>query len=230
MREELDHFLTKRYPKIFKNRTASIQESCMAWGFSCGDGWFNILNTACGLIDSHIKHVEQKNRDNAEYVKKIENYEEVYDWVKREYEQGKLDQKPVPVFIAQQVKEKFGTLRFYYSGGDDYIDGVVRFAESISGKVCEVCGDTGHLSGRGYISTKCVKHKGEYDKDEPFELSVDDDIVVLKEGEYIDFKIAEVINGKEVKGYCYNEKWEVEETLLSAKMVETDIFSYWELV
>lgn len=230
MQKELDHFLTKRYPEIFKNRNASIQESCMAWGFSCGDGWFNILNTACGLIDSHIKQIEEKNRDNAEYVRKIENNEKVYDWVEKAYKEGKLNQVKVPTFVAQQVKEKFGTLRFYYSGGDDYIDGVVRFAESLSGKTCEVCGNVGHLGGNGYISTKCKEHKPEYEIDEQFELKVDDSIAVLKDGDYVEFKIAEIINDNEVKGYCYNEKWEVEETLLSAKMVKTDIFSYWELI
>ncbi len=229
MKEELDHFLTKRYPDIFKNRHSSIQESCMAWGFSCGDGWFNILNTACGLIDAHIKNIVKKNKDNAEYVRKIENKEEVYDWVKKSYGEGKLKQVDVPIFVAEQIKEKFGTLRFYYRGGDDYIDGVVRFAEAMSGKVCEVCGAAGSLGGNGYISTKCKEHKGEYDEPSG-ELQIEDTIGVLKYGAYVEFKITEVVNNKEVKGYCYNDEWVLEETLCCAKMITTDTFSYWELV
>lgn len=227
MKKELDHFLTKRYPEIFKNRFASIQESCMAWGFSCGDGWFSILNTACGLIDAHIKHIVKKNKENAEYVRKIENNEEVYGWVKKVYAEGKLKQVEVPTFVASQVKEKFGTLRFYYSGGDDYIDAIVRFAESMSGKVCEVCGAPGKLGGHGYISTKCEKHRDE--SSEPISLKVGDTIGVLKHGSFVDFEISEIVNDKEVKGYCYNEDFELEEALFSVKMIETENFKYWEL-
>lgn len=37
--------------------------------------------------------------------------------------------------VIKQVKEKFGSLRFYYSGGDDYIRGSVTLAEIISKKI-----------------------------------------------------------------------------------------------
>ncbi len=65
-------------------------------------------------------------------------------------------------FIAQvtldQVKEKFGTLSFYYTGGDDYIRGMVRMAESMSGTVCEECGAPGKRRGSGWIYTACDTH------------------------------------------------------------------------
>jgi hypothetical protein len=47
----------------------------------------------------------------------------------------------IPQVTLDQVKEKFGTLRFYYTGGDDVIDGMVRMAESMSGTTCEGCGN-----------------------------------------------------------------------------------------
>ena len=43
----------------------------------------------------------------------------------------------IPQVTLDQVKEKFGTLRFYYSGGDDYISGLVSMAESMTGVTCE---------------------------------------------------------------------------------------------
>lgn len=43
---------------------------------------------------------------------------------------------------VEQVKEKLGGLRFYYSGGDDYIRGMVAMAESIAEVTCEKCGNT----------------------------------------------------------------------------------------
>lgn len=69
--------------------------------------------------------------------------------------QGKI----VPQVVAEQVKEKFGTLRFYYRGGDDIIDGMVRMAESMSSVTCEECGVPGKCGGTGWISTRCENHR-----------------------------------------------------------------------
>ena len=63
--------------------------------------------------------------------------------------------------VADQIKEKFGTLRFYYSGGDDYIAGLVTMAESMSGVTCEDCGKPGRSRGFGWITTVCDEHAEE---------------------------------------------------------------------
>lgn len=57
-----------------------------------------------------------------------------------------------------QIKEKFGTLRFYANGGDDVTDGMIWFAESMSGKICEVCGTPGKRRSGGWIRTLCDEH------------------------------------------------------------------------
>lgn len=67
--------------------------------------------------------------------------------------------REIPQVVAEQVKEKFGTLRFYYRGGDDIIDGMVRMAESMSGVTCEECGAPGETGGQGWISTRCEAHR-----------------------------------------------------------------------
>ena len=61
----------------------------------------------------------------------------------------------VPQVTLDQVKEKFGTLRFYYSGGDDEISGMVRMAESMSGVMCEECSAPAETHGPGWIRTIC---------------------------------------------------------------------------
>jgi len=63
--------------------------------------------------------------------------------------------------VADQVKEKFGTLRFYYSGGDEHIAGMVAMAESMSGVTCEDCGKPGRSRGVGWITTVCDEHAKE---------------------------------------------------------------------
>ena len=63
-----------------------------------------------------------------------------------------------PQVVAAQVKEKFGGLRFYYDGGDGYVSGVVNFAEALSERTCEVCGNPGVARGPGWVSTRCDAH------------------------------------------------------------------------
>ena len=66
---------------------------------------------------------------------------------------------PITQVIADQVKEKFGELRFYSSGGDDYTEGAIDLATNLSTKICEECGDKGELNGKNWIRTTCEKHK-----------------------------------------------------------------------
>lgn len=185
MREDLDKLLCEKYPKIFVNRHKSMQETCMCWGFECGDGWFNILNTACGIIQSHIDW-SRKQRCNAlkfnralrnaiagdkESLIKYYTYAggEVTDWVLNRVESDLASKsfRPVPDKISQvvadQVKEKFGTLRFYVHGGNQYTNGVVSMAEAMSASTCEICGSPGKIRGGGirgggWIYTACDEH------------------------------------------------------------------------
>lgn len=57
---------------------------------------------------------------------------------------------PEKQFHAVQVKEKFGTLRFYTSPYNEAVESLIREAENVSARTCEWCGDTGKLrSGPG---------------------------------------------------------------------------------
>ena len=87
------------------------------------------------------------------------NIQHHIDWKNRK-------QEVVPQVTVDQVKEKFGTLRFYYTGGDDYVRGLVSMAESMSGVTCEVCGNPGETNGGGWITTRCQTHGKRKDEDE----------------------------------------------------------------
>ena len=67
----------------------------------------------------------------------------------------------VPQVTVAQIKEKFGGLRFYYNGGDDYISGLVSMAESWAGLSCETCGAPGKSREGGWIKTLCDEHFNE---------------------------------------------------------------------
>lgn len=71
------------------------------------------------------------------------------------------DVEQVEQVKVTQIKEKFGGLRFYYDGGDSYVDGLVDMAEEWAGKTCEMCGKPGHSRGGGWIRTLCDEHEAE---------------------------------------------------------------------
>lgn len=61
--------------------------------------------------------------------------------------------------VAMQVKEKFGTLRFYVSGGDEVTSNFIWFAECFSGRMCEICGAPAQPTKVGtWITTRCEIH------------------------------------------------------------------------
>jgi hypothetical protein len=194
MKRELDELLCKKYPKMMVNRNKNMQETAMCWGFDCGDGWFQILNQLMSNIQHHIdwrlrqREVAIRMREIAEQLKAGNSElfdQDTKEMINQEYKEKRrqelIDQPlrevpdPIAQVILDQVKEKFGTLRFYYTGGDEYISGLVSMAESMSGVTCETCGNPGKSLGRGWITTLCKEHAEardimyEEDKDETVE-------------------------------------------------------------
>ncbi len=114
-----------------------------------------------GLISDKIK--EDANKDNPEiYGKKIKFIWDLmvfglevndgwYDLLDETFGkiQDHLNKHPDLEFKLEQVKEKYGTLRIYYYGGDDYIDNIITQAEKDSEHICEVCGARGKLCSNG---------------------------------------------------------------------------------
>jgi len=66
----------------------------------------------------------------------------------------------IPQVVAVQVKEKFGGLRFYIEGGNEYINGMISIAESMSYNICENCGTTENVTQtKGWVYTRCENCK-----------------------------------------------------------------------
>jgi hypothetical protein len=66
--------------------------------------------------------------------------------------------QPVPQVTVTQIKEKFGGLRFYYDGGDEYVSGLVTMAAAWASHACEECGSQGVLRHGGWLKTLCNTH------------------------------------------------------------------------
>jgi len=138
MDQELQNTLIEKYPQLFSNTSKSRMESCMCWGIECNNGWYELLSSVCWRIFQHEKNIADRvmirNENN------------------KENDQSDLDYIPVKF---DQIKEKFGGLRIYFSGGDDYVEGIIDMAEEYSYKVCEVCGNSGKPNKGGWITTLC---------------------------------------------------------------------------
>jgi hypothetical protein len=130
--------LYDKYPDLFQNRLKSPKESCLSFGIECNLGWYEIISNVCWMIAQH----ERNKEDNKKYLEK--NDPEKLSTLP-EYFPVKFD----------QVKEKYGGLRLYFSGGDEYVEGLISMAESFSYTVCEVCGNKGEPNKGGWISTLC---------------------------------------------------------------------------
>ena len=188
MSPELDAKLCSKFPEMFKNRYADMKTTAMCWGFDHGDGWYNIIDALCSNIQHHINWRLRQIEVAVAYNKKLADMkagdftsfeQDSQAWASdyRETMRARMLQEaprvvpePIPQVVVEQVKEKFGTLRFYYQGGDDAIDGMVRMAESMSAVTCEECGAPGKRRGGGSVTTLCKAHAEErgifYNEDE----------------------------------------------------------------
>jgi hypothetical protein len=131
--DEFSKRMEATYPKIFEGSYG---------GFCIGEGWWQVIESLCANIQHYI------------------------DWKTSTRERLLVDNpydNKIPEVVSQvtvnQIKEKFGGLRFYYSGGDDTIDGMVRMAESWAAHSCEECGAPGTKRSGGWLRTLCDVHE-----------------------------------------------------------------------
>jgi hypothetical protein len=155
MNAELEQKLISKYPVIFKDTSKTEDQSCMAFGCECNDGWYDIIDALCEALTSM--------------------------YTTGFYVNGETILLKAPEVVAEQIKEKFGSLRFYYrlefpqeyhelikkyentqhehvvdgwaNGYRDYINGIVYFAEVLSSRTCEVSGKKGeyHRTPGGWV-------------------------------------------------------------------------------
>lgn len=73
--------------------------------------------------------------------------------------QWAIENDGMPPVKIRQIKEKFGSLRFHYSGGNESTRGMKAMAENMSVRICEKCGAPGILrEERPYKLTLCDRH------------------------------------------------------------------------
>ncbi len=187
MKSELQQKLLKKYPEFFQDELPIYTgEKPMAqevgellnqkemvlpiqFGFECGDGWYMLLDELMGEIQQYIKyHNEDLDRkfkypwmwDFQRWLrwncrKKGSWKEKLADWI---YQNAPKEGFPHLSIRIDQIKEKFGGLRFYVSGSDKYVDDLISKAEDLSYQTCEFCGSNDDIMhSSGWIVTACKK-------------------------------------------------------------------------
>lgn len=176
MRQELDEALCAKYPLIFKDRHENMQHTAMCWGFSHGDGWYNIIDVLCGMLTSDYRQAKSRYDHFMElgvggvlYGTKTVTQEQIDE------AKVKLDEETLKVPVASQVKEKFGGLRFYVNGATDKHWNFISVAENMSYRTCEMCGAPGKTYTNGWHTTLCDIHAEMQGKTEEYESDEGDE-------------------------------------------------------
>ncbi len=171
--EKHDAFI-KRLEEIYPRAMRNVY--C---GVSINEGWYHIVSLLVQQMESHIswkrrrraqdlrlnraikkgreavlKVIVRKDKQPTEWdIQRAEEYMQAGEFIPTEY---------VPHIEVHQIKEKFGGLRFYYEGGDEYCRGLETMAEIWANRTCETCGEVGRQRQGGWIRTLCDKHEAEY--------------------------------------------------------------------
>jgi len=142
--------LIDKYPKIFVPYEGN--PGGVNWT-GVPKGWLPIIDDLCGAIQDYVDN-SKTSKHNPKWV---EGSEEPKFIVTR-------PQQP----ICLQMKEKFAGLRFYVSGADDVVEGMIAYAEYLCNDTCEVC-HTRHNTGminKGWIRIvcrDCAENEGKLD-------------------------------------------------------------------
>lgn len=99
-------------------------------GFDCGPGWFDIIRDLSLKLEVIIAR----------------------DIATRQIPEGEEEGNEM---YAVQVKEKYGTLRFYMSSETEEMSELIREAEALSSQTCECCGAFGKMRGKQWMEVRC---------------------------------------------------------------------------
>lgn len=174
--------LLKKYPLIYRGYWGSIRASCMPFGFECQKGWYKIIDRLSNKIYAELaKHypwyVLKYGHIIHYFIQRWNNFIHKFKWPKENlyFPDSKVPYK-MPFFYrlkikdpywfsVTQVKEKYGTLRYYTNFCNDNIDKFIEEAERASSKTCETCGKPGKTvaPNRWYFTAckKCLKDYNE---------------------------------------------------------------------
>lgn len=168
--DEFEKHMTEKYPRYFG-------EGKRYGGFAISEGWYPIIEALVSQIDHYTKWKRStrtyqlrldraRDRGRDAVLQFICKGKAPSDWdMDRADDIMSTPHEIIPRvewIVVDQIKEKFGGLRFYYHGGDEHIAGMVTMAETWADRTCEKCGNKGVRRSGGWIRTLCDEHEAEH--------------------------------------------------------------------
>ena len=101
------------FPHLYRGRVKSLQESLMSWGFTCGDGWFDLVWTLSQNIEDSARAAGLEPHSD-EWPEAVQ--------VKEKFGALRFHLKRSPLTISEEILE------------------LIREAELRSAIICEECG------------------------------------------------------------------------------------------
>jgi hypothetical protein len=173
--------LIAKYPELFYHKEGSLVPFAL-FSFECDIGWYNIIETACEVLyrsyrncKKEVDFIEKNLKDIDAYKSKLNDYlarqksynpdkiisnEDLKDKLNADHKNAleALEKAKEELPKVAQIKEKFGTLRFYIDNGNKVAFAIVGYAEDMSETTCEKCGNVGKTYTIGWHKTLCEQH------------------------------------------------------------------------
>jgi hypothetical protein len=158
MKKELEMKLVKKFPIIFSQYGGDMRDTCMAWGMTCGDGWYNIIHDLCENVTTLIG--DKNIKVTAAQVKeKLGGLRFYYDFEAPETFMSNVNY----IFRTAMFKTKLGKLYWLivdlrkkiYRTTEEKIRDAISDGEHKSYETCEICGEPGKTRGKSWVSTQC---------------------------------------------------------------------------
>jgi len=89
MKKELELKLVRKYPGLFVDYGGDMTKTCMAWGCSHGDGWYDILDVMCSNLEKYdgviLAQVKEKFGGLRIYIHggNDDNWEEIHELISK---------------------------------------------------------------------------------------------------------------------------------------------------
>lgn len=165
METALEKVLVSRYPSLYRDYGGDIRQTCMGWGFSCGDGWYYIIDD----LSFKITQIDKDKRVVADQVKEKFGGLRFYFHIEVEKQPGpkmilfrqkkywlksKIFYYTYP--LSRYVRDNWlKTRKFFYKTLYEKVSELIDEAERKSYRTCEVCGCDGKRRGEGWITVRC---------------------------------------------------------------------------
>ena len=189
MDAEKTKILWESFPNLYIGRYSSIKYSLIPFGFECGNGWYALIFELSKRLEEKIIELKKQNPPPRFYFikKKFDTFlikinSKLFNSFGFNHPVGRKLRAFVGLLrpdlgveyfpCASQVKEKYGTLRFYMTCETQEMSDLISVACKKSAVTCENCGKPGKRNKTGWISTLCDSCRG-------FDIDVED----VSEGE-----------------------------------------------